>query len=110
VSLLKKMDEARAATVAAQDAVVLAQELLSKALSKEMRLHRQLDYNGRRAGEAIAVEERGIVEQEAEEFAAELDLPSFDPLPWDDRLMMSPSAWDAFLPLGGIPSEVVEHC
>jgi len=43
VSLLKKMDKARAATVAAQAAVVLAQELLSKTLSKEMRLHRQLD-------------------------------------------------------------------
>ncbi len=67
VSLLKRMDEACAATVAAQDAVVVAQELLSKALSKEMRLHRQRDYNGRRAGEAIAVEERGIEEQEAEE-------------------------------------------
>ncbi|KAK0249749.1 hypothetical protein LTS00_018370, partial [Friedmanniomyces endolithicus] len=90
------MDEARAATVAAQAAVVSAQELLSKTLSKEMRLHRQLDYNGRRAGEAIAVEERGIEEQEAEEFMAELDLPSFEPLPWDDRLMLSPSAWDAF--------------
>ena len=67
-----------------------------------MRLHRQLDYNGRRAGEAIAVEERGIEEQEAGEFTAELDLPSFDLLPWDDRLMLSPSAWDAFVPPGGI--------
>ena len=46
-----------------------------------MRLHYQLDYNGRCAGEAIAVEEQGIEEQEAEEFIAELDLPSFDPLP-----------------------------
>ena len=55
-------------------------------------MHRQLDYNGRRAGEAIAVEEQGIEEQEAEEFMAKLDLPSFDPLPWDDRLMLSPSA------------------
>ncbi|KAK0260442.1 hypothetical protein LTR35_017979 [Friedmanniomyces endolithicus] len=87
--------------------------MLSKALSKEMRLHRQLDYNGRRAGEAIAVEERGIAQQEAEEFMAELDITSFDPLPWDDRLMMSPSALDAFAPLdpspGGIASEVVEN-
>ena len=57
-----------------------------------MRLHRQLDYNGRRTGKAIAVEEQGIKEQEAEEFIAELDLPLFDPLPWDDRLMLSPSA------------------
>jgi len=40
MSLLKKIDKARAATVAAQAAVVLAQELLSKTLSKEMRLHR----------------------------------------------------------------------
>lgn len=45
VLLLKKMDEARAATVAAQDAVVEAQEMLSKALSTEMQLHCQLDYN-----------------------------------------------------------------
>ncbi|KAK0258360.1 hypothetical protein LTR35_018169 [Friedmanniomyces endolithicus] len=75
------MDEARAATVVAQAAVVLAQELLSKTLSKEMRLHCQLDYNSRCAGEAIAVEEQGIEEQEAEEFMAELDLPSFEPLP-----------------------------
>ncbi|KAK1065387.1 hypothetical protein LTR74_007912 [Friedmanniomyces endolithicus] len=86
------MDKAHAATVAAQAAVVLAQELLSKTLSKEMQLHRQLDYNSRCAGEAIAVEEQSIEEQEAEEFMAELDLPSFDPLPWDDRLMLSPSA------------------
>ena len=61
-----------------------------------MRLYRQLDYNGRYAGKAIAVEEQGIKEQEAEEFIAELDLPSFDPLPQDNRLMLSPSAQDAF--------------
>ncbi len=46
-----------------------------------MQLHRQTDYNSRRAGKAIAVEEQGIKEQEAEEFIAELDLPLFDPLP-----------------------------
>ncbi len=67
-----------------------------------MRLHRQLDYNGRYAGKAIAVEEQGIEEQEAEEFIAKLDLPSFDPLPQDDRLMLSPSAQDAFAPLSEI--------
>jgi len=59
------------------------------------------------------VEEQGIAEQETEEFMAELDKPSFDPLLWDDRLMMSPSAWDAFALLGpspgGIASEVVEN-
>jgi len=43
-----------------------------------------------------AKSERGIEEQEAEEFMAELDLPSFEPAPWDDRLMMSPSGWAAF--------------
>jgi len=46
-----------------------------------MQLHYQLDYNSRRTGEAIAVKEQGIKEQEAEEFIAKLDLPSFDPLP-----------------------------
>ncbi|KAK0768761.1 hypothetical protein LTR38_018051 [Friedmanniomyces endolithicus] len=71
-----------------------------------MRLHRQLDQNSRRADEAVAVEERGIAEQETEEFMAELDLPSFEPAPWDDRLMMSPSGWDAFVQ--GVPGYSVD--
>jgi hypothetical protein len=94
--LLLKVDEARAATMVAQAAVMEAQNRLNEAMSKEMRLYRQLDQNNRRAGEAIAVEERGIEEQETEEFLAELELPPFEPAPWDDRLMMSPSGWAAF--------------
>ncbi|KAK5698203.1 hypothetical protein LTR97_007164 [Elasticomyces elasticus] len=80
VSLLAQVDEAYRATVAAQQEVIEAQDRLSQSLAKEV----------------IAVEERGIEEQEAEEFMAELDLPSFEPHPWDDRLMMSPAGWASF--------------
>ncbi|KAK4892676.1 hypothetical protein LTR49_028567, partial [Elasticomyces elasticus] len=97
------VQEARRATVAAQKEVIEAQDRLSQSLAKEVRLHRQLGQNSTRAEEVIAVEERGIEEQEAEEFMAELDLPSFEPHPWDDRLMMSPSGWAAFCQVPEVP-------
>lgn len=82
---------------AARSALDAAHERYSVALARELRLNKQLEQNDKRAGEAIAVEERGIEEQEAEEAFAELDLPSFDPLPFDDRLLMAPEEWDNLL-------------
>lgn len=112
VSLLAQVDEAHRATVAAQKEVMEAQDRLSQSLAKEVRLHRQLGQNSTRAEEVIAVEERGIEEQEAEEFLAELDLPSFEPHPWDDRLMMSPAGWASFgqVPeVSGLRAEPIVH-
>ena len=50
----------------------------------------QLALTDKRAGEAIAVEERNVAQSELEPQPGELDLPSFDPLPFDNRLLMSP--------------------
>jgi len=72
-----------------------AHERYMTALAKQTRLLASLEQNERRADEAVAVEERGLREQESEE----LDLPSFDPFPWDDRLLLSPSQWEKFLHL-----------
>ena len=94
--MLKRVDDARSATVLAQDALIAAQERYNQTFAKEIRLRKQLDQNDRKASKAVVVKERSIAEQEAEEFIAELDIPSFELLPWDDRLLLSPSGWESF--------------
>lgn len=108
-SLKEKMSLHRAELDSARLALEAAHERYSVALAKEGRLLKQIEQNERRADEAISVEERGVAEQEFEEFQAELDLPSFDPFPFDDRLLMSPASWEALVVPGpsGVPPESV---
>ena len=81
----------------ARSALDAAHERFSTALAKVSRLSLELSQNETRAEEAIAVEDRSIREQEAEELSAELDLPSFESFPFDDRLLMDPTSWEQFL-------------
>jgi hypothetical protein len=83
---------------AARSALDVAHERYATALAKESRLVKQLDQTAKRASEAIAVEERGIQEAETSEFLEELDLPSFESLPFDDRLLLSPRGWEQLFP------------
>lgn len=103
-SLQRKLKDSRDAVSKARDRVVevqammdAAQEGYRTALAKEDRLMRQMEQNERRAGEAISVEERGIQDQEMQEFLEELDIPSFEPYPFDDRLIMAPAEWEELL-------------
>jgi hypothetical protein len=108
--LVQKVEDAHSAVEAAHAEMLAAQERFNTAFAKEARLRKQMELNERRADEAIAVEERSILDLEAEE-QAELDLPSFDPLPWDDRLLLSPGAWESFLlppPAGEASADVGE--
>lgn len=103
-SLKEKLRLHREELDAARLALEAAHERYSIALSKEGRLLKQMEHNDSKADEAIAVEERGIQEQEVEEFFAEMDLPSFEPAPFDDRLIMRPDQWEDLL---AGPSEAV---
>lgn len=94
-SLKEKLRVHREELDAARLALEAAHERYSVALSKEGRLLKQMEYNETKAAEAITVEERGIQEQEVEEFSAELDLESFEPFPFDDRLLMEPVQWES---------------
>lgn len=96
-SLREKMSSHRGELEAARLALEAAHDRYSSALAKEGRLLKQIEQNEKRAGEAISVEERGIEEQEFEEFQTELDLPSFEPFPFDDRLLMAPVDWEELL-------------
>ena len=77
--LLSQLESARAAT--------------SAAIAKEQRLIKQLALVDKRIGDAVEMEERSIREQEAEEMALE----TFVPMPFDDRLSMSPSSWASLI-------------
>lgn len=74
----------------ARRALDVAYERYATAIAKENRLVKQLDQTERRAGEAVAVEEREIQESDVVEFVEELGLQSFDPFPLDNRLLLSP--------------------
>ena len=75
-----------------------ALESLRTARAREDRLRKQMELVDKRGSEAIAVEERGILEHEAEE--ALLSSAPFEPLPWDDRLLLSPGDWSSLWDLG----------
>lgn len=108
--LRQQLRDSRAAQDAAMQAQEKALEDLRVARAKEERLRRQMDLLDSRAEEAIAVEERGILEQEVEEQTILFDGPS-EGL----ALNLSPTTWGAFedLPIefwdtaGGIPSTSV---
>lgn len=111
--LRKAMEEARCASVVAQQKVAEAQEEANRSLSKEMRLRRQMDRLQEKEGEAIAVEERNIELLELEEGGNELfdpDFPSDQPGP---DLALNPLTWtsmdglpDEFWDLGPIPGDI----
>lgn len=94
--LRAKLKETQNAQVDAIRAQEKALEDLRVARAREERLRQQIDLLDRRAEEAIAVEERGIVEQEAEE-ALLFDGPS-EGL----ALNLSPSTWSA---IEGMPAD-----
>lgn len=94
--LQNSIKESREAQNEALKASEKALEELRTARAREERLRRQMDLLDRRAEEAIAVEERSIVEQELDEGTITFDGPS-EGL----ALSLSPSTWGAFegLPL-----------
>ena len=96
-ALKRNLSESNDELESARSALDAAHERFSTALAKVSRLSKELSQNERRAEEAIAVEDRSIREQEVEELSAELDLPSFEPFPFDDRLLMDPTSWEQFL-------------
>jgi len=98
--LREQIKESREAQDVAMKAHEKALEDLRVARSREERLRQQMDLIDRRAGEAIAVEERGIGEQAS----AEALLPEnvSDALGFS----LSPSTWGAF---EGLPLEFWEE-
>jgi galactokinase len=94
--LRARIQETREAQSEALKASEKALEDLRVARAREERLRQQMDLLDRRADEAIAVEERGIAEQELTEETMAFDGPS-EGL----ALNLSPSTWGAFdgLPL-----------
>ena len=81
-----------------------AREESNKAMSREMRLRRQLDQLEEREAEAISVEERDIQEQEVEEGQGLLE-PLHPPENPGPDLAMSPWTWSI---LEGIPDDMWE--
>lgn len=94
--LQNSIKESREAQNEALKASEKALEELRTARAREERLRRQMDLLDRRAEEAIAVEERSIVEQELDEGTI-----TFDGSSEGLALNLSPSTWGAFegLPL-----------
>jgi hypothetical protein len=91
--LKERIKESREAQEVAMKAHEKALEDLRTARAREERLRRQMDLVDRRADEAIAVEERGIVEQEQEERGEVL---SFEGPSEGLALNLSPHTWGAF--------------
>ena len=89
--LQARIKESREAQSEALKASEKALEDLRVARAREERLRQQMDLLDRRAEEAIAVEERSIVEQELDEGTMTFDGPS-EGL----ALNLSPSTWGAF--------------
>ena len=102
--LRKEIQKARHQAMAAQQAVTSAQEQANIALSKEMRLRAQLDRLEEEEGEAIAVEERGIQEQEREEQVSD-DWVLEPEVINGPNLALSPLTWSA---LDGFPDSFWE--
>ena len=100
--LRKDINDARAASMAAQAKAAEAQEEVNRSLSKEMRLRLQLDQLERREAEAIAVEERSIEEQEVSEGSVLPDPGSSFP---GTDLALQPWTWSA---LEGLPDDIWE--
>jgi multidrug efflux pump subunit AcrA (membrane-fusion protein) len=90
--LRARLKETRDAQSAAIKASEKAMEDLRVARAREERLRQQMDLLDRRAEEAIAVEERGIEEQEQ----AESETMTFDGPSEGLGLNLSPSTWSAF--------------
>jgi len=87
-------------------AVEEAREASNKALAKEMRLRKELDLLEEREAEAIAVEERDILEQEQEEGASRDTLvPVHDPENPGPDFALSPFTWTS---LDGLPDSFWE--
>lgn len=97
--LFREMEQARSAAVAAQERVAAAQEEASKALSKEMRLRKQLDRLQEEEAEAIAVEERSIELQELDEWTLEPDALG------GPDLALAPLTWTS---VDGLPDDFWE--
>lgn len=89
--LRNSIKESREAQDAAFKASEKALEDLRVARAREERLRRQMDLLDRRAEDAIAVETRGIAEQELEEGTIAFEGPS-----GGVGLHLSPSTWGAF--------------
>lgn len=85
-------EEAQRRLEEAQRAQQAAYEASRTAFAKEMRLRQQLDLVDKRSDEAVAVELRGIEEQEEEEQAAEATLDFDEP---SYGLSLSPTTWGA---------------
>jgi multidrug efflux pump subunit AcrA (membrane-fusion protein) len=99
--LRARIKETREAQSQAMKASEKALEDLRVARAREERLRQQMDLLDRRAEEAIAVEERSIVEQEQ----AESEVMAFDDPSEGLALNLSPSTWSAF---EGLPDEFWE--
>ena len=99
--LRARIKESREAQNAAMKASEKALEDLRVARAREERLRQQMDLLDRRAEEAIAVEEQGILDQEKEESETILFEGPSEGL----ALNLSPGTWSAF---EGLPYEYWE--
>ena len=96
LELREKIEAARVEAVAAQERASRAQEEAGAALSKEMRLRKQMDRLEGREAEAIAVKDRALEELQATELA-ELDWV-LEPNPPSDHpeLALQPLTWTLY--------------